>query len=83
MYLHLGGDTVIRTEDIIGVFDLDNATMSYKTREYLSYAEKQGRVVNVSSELPKSFVICKENNDYIIYICQLAPMTLIKRAGQV
>ena len=63
MYLHLGGDTVIRTEDIIGVFDLDNATMSYKTREYLSYAEKHGKVVNVSMELPKSFVICNENND--------------------
>ena len=83
MYLHLGGDTVIRTEDIIGVFDLDNATMSYKTREYLSYAEKHGKVVNVSMELPKSFVICNENNDYVIYIAQLAPMTLIKRAGQV
>ena len=57
--------------------------MSYKTREYLSYAEKHGKVVNVSMELPKSFVICNENNDYVIYICQLAPMTLIKRAGQV
>ena len=82
MYLHLGSDVVILKKSIIGIFDLDNATMSYKTREYLSYAEKQGKVINVSQELPKSFVICNENNEYIIYICQLAPNTLIKRAGQ-
>ena len=83
MYLHLGNNTIIRKDEIIGIFDLDASTVSYKTRDFLAEAEKKGRVVNVSMELPKSFVICNENNDYVIYICQLAPMTLIKRAGQV
>ena len=35
MYLHIGGETVINTKDIIGIFDLDTSTMSYKTREFL------------------------------------------------
>ena len=41
MYLHLGGDTVVDSESIIGIFDLDNATLSVKTRELLSRAQKE------------------------------------------
>ena len=50
MYLHLGQDTVITTETVIGIFDMDECTVSKKTRDYLTAAEKRGRVVNVSFE---------------------------------
>lgn len=83
MYLHLGNNTIIRKDDIIGVFDLDNSTISRKTRDFLADAEKNGKVINVSLELPKSFVVCKKNDGFIIYICQLSPVTIIKRASQV
>lgn len=82
MYLHLGNNTVIRTEMIIGIFDLESSTLSFKTREFLNSCEKNGMVVNVSSELPKSFVLCRENGQNKIYICQLSPITLMKRASQ-
>ena len=52
MYLHLGQDTVIQTKDIIGIFDLENSTISKYTREYLAKAERSGRVINVSMEMP-------------------------------
>lgn len=81
MYLHIGMDTVINTDSIIGIFDLDNATLSYKTRDFLSEAEKSGKVKSVCSDLPKSFIVCRENEKQIIYICQLSPMTLLKRTG--
>ena len=74
-------DTVINTDSIIGIFDLDNATLSYKTRDFLSEAEKSGKVISVCSDLPKSFIVCRENEKQIIYICQLSPMTLLKRTG--
>ncbi len=83
MYLHLGGDTVVDSESIIGIFDLDNATLSVKTRELLSRAQKEGRIVYVSYDLPRSFVVCMERNGYIIYICQLSSLTLLKRATEV
>lgn len=83
MYLHLGNNTIVRKDDIIGIFDLDSSTISYKTREFLSNAEKNGMVINVSQELPKSFVVCCENDGCKIYICQLSPVTLIKRASQI
>lgn len=68
MYLHLGQDTVITTETVIGIFDMDECTVSKKTRDYLTAAEKRGRVVNVSFELPKSFVVCEKNGkNYRLY----------------
>ena len=45
MYLHLGQDTVIKTDEVLGIFDLDTATISKYTREYLAQAEKKGRLV--------------------------------------
>ena len=58
MYLHLGNEKVVPHSEIIGLFDLDTTTVSKITRDFLARAEKEGRVVNVSYELPKSFVVC-------------------------
>ena len=48
MFLHLGQDTVIIEDDIIGIFDLDTTTVSKPTRDYLKTMQKGGNVVNVS-----------------------------------
>ena len=63
MYLHLGQNTVITLDEIIGIFDLDNTTVSKKTRDYLASAEKKGKVNVVSSELPKSFIVCSSEEE--------------------
>ena len=63
MYLHLGENTVVRTDDIIGIFDMDTSTISKWTKNYLSNATKKKRVINVSMELPKSYVVCNEDNE--------------------
>ena len=57
MYMHLGQETVVRERDIIGIFDLDNTTVGRHTRKTPNLAEKDGRVVNVTDDLPKTFVI--------------------------
>ena len=81
MYLHLGQSTVITTKDLIGIFDMDTTTVMKSSRDYLNKAEKAGQVVNVSYELPKSFVVCSQgNNSKKVYITQIAPSTLLKRA---
>ncbi|MBE6828807.1 MAG: DUF370 domain-containing protein [Ruminococcaceae bacterium] len=82
MYLHLGQDTVIKISDIVGIFDMETSTISKSTRNYLSAAQKEGRVVNVSMEMPKSFVLCCDKNSRIIvYITQISSSTLLKRTG--
>lgn len=80
MYLHLGKNTIVQTSTILGVFDLDNSTVSRHTRAFLSKAQKENRVVDVSAELPKSFVVCVTKQGYVVYLSQIAPSTLLKRA---
>lgn len=80
MYLHLGQSVVVPEAAVIGVFDLDNTTGSHITRKFLGDAEKGGRVVNVSEDLPKSFVLCCEGGDMTVYLSQLSSQTLLKRS---
>ncbi len=83
MYLHLGQEVVVRNADIIGVFDMDNTTISPHTRDFLRKAENDGRVTYVSMELPKSFTVCApkgKRGDQQVYISQIAPSTLRKRS---
>lgn len=83
MYLHLGNKTVINSNEVIGIFDLDTATVSKRTRDFLSKNEKKNAIVNVSYEIPNSFVVCndKEKNTKI-YFSPVSSMTLNKRAEE-
>ena len=81
MYLHLGQSVVVRQKDVIGIFDLDNTTSSFRTRQFLEQAEREGRMVTVTDDLPKSFVVCQEpNGNAVIYLSQLSSATLRGRA---
>lgn len=76
MFIHLGQDTVISGDDVVGIFDIDNTTISEKTRNFLTKAEKDGRVVYVSMDIPKSFVVMK---DKTVFVSQISSATLLKR----
>lgn len=80
MLLHLGQETVVNSKDIVAICDLDTSTVSHRTRDFLSKATKSGKVVNVSLELPKSFIIVEKNGKTTVYISQLSSSTLVKRA---
>ncbi len=77
MYLHLGSSISIPTGDIIGIFDLDNATTSKITRKYLKNAEM---IVAVSDDLPRSLVVsCPQGSWQRVYFSPLTPATLLGR----
>ncbi|MBE6949413.1 MAG: DUF370 domain-containing protein [Ruminococcaceae bacterium] len=80
MYIHLGQNVVVEESTIIGIFDMDNTTESKITINFLNNAEKSGRIVNISEDIPKSFVVCQKKDKVTIYLSQLNPATLLKRA---
>lgn len=84
MYLHLGNDVLVKTDEVIGIFDLDNTTVSKKTRDFLNKAEKKKEVITVSYDLPKSFVICSDKKEnQRVYLSLLSTATLQKRSGYI
>ena len=81
MYLHLGQNEIVPDHRVIGIFDLDKCSYSKKTRDYLSQADQEGVVLDISGDIPKSFVVC--DHPYlaqIVYLSQLNTSTLKNRA---
>lgn len=78
MYLHLGEDTVITDKNILGIFDMDTSTVNKATRDYLSKAEKDKKIVYVNYDLPKSFIVTDDK----IYVSPINTATLNKRANE-
>ena len=79
MYLHLGKGTVVSTDSIVGIFDLDITSQSHLTRKFLSMAEKAGQVVNAAEDIPKTFVVCRDGEQNLVYLSQMAAATLLRR----
>ena len=83
MYLHLGQNLMVRDQDIIGIFDLDNTTWSFRTRRFLERAEREGRVTALGDDLPRSFVLAEgRDGKPTVYLTPLSPAALSARAGR-
>ncbi len=78
-YLHLGNDVVVDMNTVIGIFDMDNTTVSPQTRNFLAKAQKDGIVIDVAEDLPKSFIITESGGKTCVYISSLASRTLYGR----
>ena len=78
MFLHVGNNKNILIERVIGIFDMDNATLSAVSRKFLSQTEKSGLSQNAAlDELPKSFVLYLDSdNQYKICYSQLSSASL-------
>lgn len=81
MYLHIGQNTTILSDSILGIFDLDHASSSKITRDFLRIQEQKHRVINVSDDLPRSFLVCEENGTIRVYLTQISSSTLLRRAA--
>ena len=80
MYFHLGQNEIVPDHRIIGIFDLDKCSYEKRTREYLTRAEKDGVVLDVSGDLPKSFVVCDHPyHPQLVYLSELSSATLQRR----
>ena len=81
-FIHLGKGTLVRDDEILGIFDLDITSQSHLTRKFLSLADKSGKVINAAEDLPKAFVLCEQRGEIRVYLSQMASATLLKRAEE-
>jgi len=78
MYLFIGGDYSVKSDTVIGIFDIEGCSVSRTTAEYLNLCQKNGRVINVSDDMPKSFIVCDKKT----YISNVSNSTINKRAAK-
>ncbi len=76
MYLNIGADVLLRSSEIVGIFDLDTASMGADTKRFLKEAEKNKSLKHAGNELPKSFVVTKKGE---VYLSQFSSQVLKNR----
>lgn len=81
MILHIGNGKTVRRKDIIGIFDMDNVTVTAGGRAFLSRAQKEGRVSAADYDIPRSFILCdgEEKKDRVI-LSHISSLSLAARA---
>ncbi len=81
LFLQLEGGESVVTEDVVGVFDMDSATASDATRDFLKAKQKSMQVVSLASDLPRSFALVREPYGSRVYISGLSAETVARRTG--
>ena len=82
MYLHIGNSMTVRESAIIGIFDLDNTTVSKHTRAFLKASEDAGAVITATEELPRTFVLTEEFGMERVYLTQLSAAAMERRSRE-
>lgn len=77
MYLYLGSDVVIKKDDVIGIFDIENVTVDRYMKDYLNFSQKNGNIYYVSLDMPKSIIVACDK----VYISNVSSDTLKKRSA--
>ena len=78
-YLQLEKGESIDKKEIIGIFDLEKAGVSSATNELFRRKEDEHGVVNLSNDLPKSFILCEGEYSDTIYISGISTESIKKR----
>ncbi len=81
-YIQLEKGESIDKRTVIGIFDIETASMSTSTKEMFRRKEDEHGVVSLSNDLPKSFVLCDGEYSDTIYISGLSTDSIKKRTEQ-
>ncbi len=79
MYLHIGNGKSVKRKDIIGIFDLDTATISKITKEFVNKSEKNGRLSYYDNDLPRAFILLNEDGECKVRLSRISTSGLMMR----
>ena len=82
MYLHIGNGKSVRKKDVIGIFDLDTATVTKTGKDFINRRERAGEVEYDDDDLPRSFVLIEENKKYKVKLSRISSRGLTERATE-
>lgn len=78
MFLHIGNGQSVRKRDIVGIFDLDTATVSRITKDFIN--KNNGKIKYNDSDLPRAFVLCERDGKEQIDLSRISTLGLKQRA---
>jgi hypothetical protein len=79
MYIHIGGDRMIRSAELIAIFDISIEQSSKISSQYMQYNKEHNRVETAGEEEVKSIVVTRDQ----IFYSPISSSTLKKRLYQI
>ena len=80
MYVHIGKDAVINSDNIIAILDIESLEKKKNLQEVLQNLKISDNIIDVSEENKKSLIIVSKENKNTGYITNISTTTLGKRA---
>ncbi len=77
--MHLGNSETVRDRDIIGIFDIEAATLAKSSRDFIRKMQNEMKTVSIAKDLPSAFVLTEEEFTDRIYITSLSAKVLSAR----
>ncbi|GKS14476.1 extracellular matrix regulator RemB [Paenibacillus chitinolyticus] len=78
MFIHLGGEKIIRSSELIAIFDLSIEKSSKISKQFIAEATRSKKIEIIGEEECKSLVVTQGK----VYYSPISSMTLKKRANQ-
>ena len=78
MFINISKDTIIRTKDIIGIFNLDYIRNTKEYKNFLSNMIEKKEIEKIS-EKERTFILTNNNKNTKGYITNISTNTIVKR----
>lgn len=79
MFLNISKDVIIRTKDIVGIFNLDYIRNTKEYRKFLSNMTEQKQIVNDTQKQEKTFILTQNEKETKGYVTNISTNTIAKR----
>ena len=79
MYLHIGNGKSVKKKNVVGIFDLDTATVSSITKKFINSAQKNNILEYTDEDLPRTFVLTEENGEVKVSLSRISTVGLKQR----
>ena len=82
MYVHIGKDVVINSDNIISILDIEALEKKKNLEEVLQNLKISDNIIDVSEKNKKSLIVLEKNNKVLGYITNISSNTIAKRANR-
>ena len=86
MYLHIGNGKSVKKKDIVGIFDLDTATVSGITKKFINGMQKfingmqkKGKLEYYDTDLPRAFILLTDKKSAGVRLSRISSVGLKMR----
>lgn len=79
MYIHLGGEKVISSKELVAIFDISIEKSSKISKQFIAEMQDSRQMEQISDEEAKSIVV----TEHTVYYSPISSATLKKRCSSI